>query len=154
MSDANLNLLAEGLWARLRDILMAQSRWDGFVHDPEGGSAQPLPPPDESERLAAEMTLRALRVGVDPVNHAILRRLAQQDEVALVALMEQTGLSRVALIETINDLSQVGLASYEVETRKVRATAGATGLLGLLDEVRDRLARRIQNPKSKIQSQP
>ena len=150
-----MDQLAEGLWMRLRDILMAQSRWDCFVHDPEGEKSQPLPPPEESERLAADMVLRALRVGIDPINHAILRRLTQENEVALTSLIEQTGLSRIALMETINDLSQVGLASYAVETRQVHATAGAIGLLGLLDEVRARLARmiEIQNPKAKSQNQ-
>ena len=150
-----MDQLAEGLWMRLRDILRAQSRWDGFVHDPEGEKSQPLPPPEESERLAADMVLRALRVGIDPINHAILRRLTRENEVALTSLIEQTGLSRIALMETINDLSQVGLASYAVETRQVRATVGAIGLLGLLDEVRARLARmiEIQNPKSKSQNQ-
>jgi hypothetical protein len=55
--------------------------------------------------------------------------------------MEQTGLSRIALLETINDLSQVGLASYAVDTREVGATSAAIGFAGLLDAVREQLAR-------------
>jgi len=140
-TERSFVLLAEGLAARLRDILMTQRRWDGFVHDPEGGGPQLLPPPDETDRLAEEMILRALRVATDPINSAILRRLAREDRVALTSLMEQTGLSRIALLETINDLSQVGLASYAVDTREVGATSAAIGFAGLLDAVREQLAR-------------
>ena len=140
----SLDVLADALWLRLRDILLAQSRWDDFVHDPEGGPQEPSPEPDESGRLASEMILRSLRVAVDPVNHGILRRLVDDEDVALTSLMRQTGLSRIALVEAINDLSQVGLATYAVETRRVRATAGCAALLRILDEMRARLARMIE----------
>ncbi|HYM62941.1 MAG TPA: hypothetical protein VEZ11_18790 [Thermoanaerobaculia bacterium] len=142
--EKNLDLLAEGLWARLRDILLAQSRWDGFVRDPEGGQLQAVPPPDDRERVASEMVLRALHVAVDPVNNAILHLLAGEERVAIASLMEQTGLSRIGVIERVNDLSQVGLASYEVEAREARATAGASGLLGLFDDVSERLTRILE----------
>lgn len=138
------DLLAEGLWSRLRDILMAQSRWDGFVHDPAGSGPkiEPVPPSsEEAERVAGEMLLRALRVGVEPVSQAILLRLTHAEAVGLPALMELTGLPRVAVIERVKDLSQVGLASYAVETGEARATALAEGLLGFEDEVRGRLMR-------------
>lgn len=137
MSDA-LDQFAEGIASRLRDILLAQSRWDGFVSDPEREEA--AIPPEANERLAAEMVLRAVRAGADPVNYAILRRLVDHDDGSLTALMEQTGLSRVGLTETVQDLAQVGLVSYAPENREVRATAGARGLLGLIDAVRGRVA--------------
>jgi len=142
MSDA-IDEFAQGLSARLHDILAAQSRWDAFVPDPEREEA--IPAPEASERLASEMVLRAVRAGVDPVNHAILRRLVRQDDVTMSALMEQTGLSRVGLAETVQDLAQVGLASYAPDSREVRATAGARGLLGLIDDVRDRVASMMRN---------
>lgn len=138
------DLLAEGLWGRLRDILMLHARWDRFVHHPEEEQPTPAPaapPREEAERVATEMALRALRVGADPVNHAILVRLAREEAVGLPALMDLTGLPRIPLSERVNDLSQVGLASYAVETREARATPAAEGLLGLLDEVRGRLTR-------------
>ena len=141
VTGENVDLLAEALGARLRDILLAQSRWDGFVHDPEGRRLQPLPPPDEQGRVASEMVLRAVRVAADPINCTILRRLVRDRRVAVRSLMEQTGLSRIALMEAVNDLSQVGLASYDIEAREVGATNGAAGLIGLLDEVSGRLAR-------------
>lgn len=143
MDDAKLNLFAEGLWARLRDIVMAQRRWDGFVRDPEGGGARALPAPDEAGQLAEEMILRALRVATDPINSGILRRLVREGDVALTSLIEQTGLSRIALVETINDLSQAGLARYAVETRTAGATSAAIGFIGLLDEAREQLSRII-----------
>lgn len=155
MSEAALeksaNLLVEGLWARLRDILMAQARWDHFVHDPEGGpqgragADGSSPARKDAGRLAAEMLRRALRVASDPVNGAILRRLAREEAVALPSLMETTGLPRIALIETVSDIAQVGLASYAAGTSEVRASAGGNGLVGLLDEVCGRLARTLED---------
>lgn len=144
--EKSADLLVEGLWARLRDILMAQARWDGFVHDPEGGrpADESPPPPEDAGRLAAEVILRALRVAVDPVNHAILCRLAREEVVALPTLTETTGLNRVVLVETVSDLAQVGLASYAAGTSEVSSSAGGRGLVGLLDEVSGRLAQTLE----------
>jgi DNA-binding transcriptional ArsR family regulator len=142
--ERSADLLAEGLWLRLRDILMVQSRWDAFVHDPEGRDGGAALPPSSIGRTASDMVLRALRVGADPVNIAILRRLVREEEIAIADLMEQIDLSQIALVEALNDLSQVGLASYAMESRTARATDGAVGLLGLLEEVRGRLARIVE----------
>ncbi len=140
------DLLAEGLWSRLRDILMAQSRWDRFVHNPEGSGAptqvEPIPPSrEEAERVAAEMLLRALGAGAETVNQTILRRLASKEAVKVPILMELTGLPRIAVIERVHDLARVGLASYAAESGEARGTPLSQGLLGFVDEVSGRLAR-------------
>lgn len=140
------DLVAEGIWARLRDMIMARSRWDRFVRDPEGGSggeaplAMAPPAPEEAERLAAELVLRALRVGVDPVSQRVLERLAREDVVPLETLAETTGLPPLALHEKVADLVQVGLAVHDLERRQVRATPLASGLLEIVGEIARRLA--------------
>lgn len=149
-SDAAANcfdLMAEGLYRRLRDILLAQSRWDSFVHDPEEEGHQEASPalsPEEATRVAAELVLRAFRAGLDPVNHLILARLVAEKAVHLSSLMELTGLPRIPLTERVNDLAQVGLASHSVDTREVHATSLAEGLLVMLAEIRDRLVRTME----------
>jgi len=144
--ERNADLLAGGLWARLRDILLAQSRWDRFVPDPEGGGSETdrgaeAPSPAERRRVAEEMVLRALRVGADPVNHAILVRLGREEATPLASLMDETGLPRVPLGERIFDLAQVGLAAWAPETREARATGAGLGLVGIVGEISSRLAR-------------
>lgn len=143
-TERSIDLFAEGLWQRLRDILIAQSRWDAFIHDPDKGANGETPPKESASSMALQMILRALRVAVDPVNMAILRRLAGEDEVGLMEIEKQTGLSRTAAIETLHDLSQVGLASYAVDSRTARVTAGAIGLLGLLEDVCTRLTAIVE----------
>jgi len=141
-----VDLVAEGIWARLRDMVMARSRWDRFVRDPEGksGGEAPLasapPAPDEAERLATELVLRALRVGVDPVSHRMLERLTREDVVPLEALAETTGLPPIALHEKVADLVQVGLAVHDLERREVHATPLASGLALIVGEIARRLA--------------
>lgn len=144
--EGSADLVAGGLWARLRDILLAQSRWDRFVPDPEGGGGEPdhgaeVPPPAERRRVAEEMVLRALRVGADPVNHAILARLGREEATPLARLMDETGLPRVPLGERVFDLAQVGLAAWAPETRELRATGAGEGLVGIVGEIASRLTR-------------
>ena len=143
------DLVAEGIWARLRDIVMARSRWDRFVRDPEGGGAGEAsgamapPAPEEAERLATELVLRALRVGVDPVSRRMLERLLREDAVPLEALAETSGLPPIALHEKVADLVQVGLAVHDLERCLVRATPLASGLLEIVGEIARRLAVRM-----------
>ena len=143
------DLVAEGIWSRMRDIVMTRSRWDRFVRDPEGGSAGEavgdprLPSPEERERLAAEFVLRAFRVGMDPVSQRMLECLTPEDAVTLDALAETTGLSPLALHEKVADLVQVGLAVLDFERREVRGTPLAFGLVEIVREVARRLAARM-----------
>ena len=142
--SACLDMMADGISGRLRDLLLARERWEGFVHEPgEASAASPAASPGEAERVAAEQVLRTLRAAVEVVNQRILVRLLGDAErtVSLGALTELTGLPRIPLTERVHDLAQVGLVSYSPDSPRVQATALAAGLLGLLDELRDRLVR-------------
>jgi hypothetical protein len=145
--DGHVEQMALGLGSRLRDIEMAQARWDRFVSEPgeppaaEGLSASPA---EEVRTLATDLVLRALRAGVDPVNHGILAGLLEDEgSASLASLIGRTGLPRLALTERLNELAQVGLVAYSPESRGARATALTEAFLGIVAEVRDRLMRNM-----------
>jgi len=143
------DLIAEGVWSRLRDVVLSQRRWERFVDDPDGGGSGPeartVEPPRgaEARRIAEELTLRALRAGVDPTNHEILRRLGEADSATVAELAELTQLPRLALDERVGDLMQVGLVSRAADSQQVHATPLTEGMLGLVDDVASRLAALI-----------
>ena len=145
LHDGILDSLAEGIWSRLRDVLLAQVRWERFVSDPENARSEAMTEPaasrEDTERATGELVLRALGVGVDPVNHAILAHLAGKDAVGIATLATLAGLPRIALSERLSDLVQAGLASYAAESRQARATSAGEALVALVDEVRQRLTR-------------
>lgn len=84
---------------------------------------------------AREVFLKALRAVGDPVSYRILGLLDPLTPAAQSALMERTGLSRVALIERVHDLVQAGLATRELIGDEVRATPLATGLHALIEDI-------------------
>lgn len=156
--DARVGLVAEGLWNRLRDVVIALGRWERFVHDPDPlpgtlgaavGTASP-PSREEAARIASETVLRAWRVGVDPVNHALLARLAAGATIqtpgsaTLAELGEIARVPQVPLLERINELVQAGLAVHLAGSQEVQATPAAEGMLGLMDEVTCRLAALVE----------
>jgi hypothetical protein len=134
--DAAAGRVAESLSGRLHDIRVALDRWDNFVHDPAGGGPEIVAGgSDPAALLAREFVLRALRVGLEPVNFRILERLAAEATLTIGAVIELTGLPRVIAVERANDLAQVGLASHAIE-------AGTLGLVGLVQAVAARVAAR------------
>jgi len=141
--DAAAGRVAESLSGRLHDIRVALDRWDNFVHDPAGGGPETVPGgSDAAAPLAREFVLRALRVGLEPVNFRILERLAAEATLTIGAVTELTGLPRVIAVERANDLAQVGLASHAIEAGTLRATAATEGLIGLVQAVAARVAAR------------
>lgn len=137
--------ILNGLTDRARNLLLALDRhdrlesadvfigWLGREHaDGRLGDA------------AREVLLRALRAAADPVNFRLLRFLDPLKPMALPELMQETGLSRVAVSERINDLVQTGLASRELIGDQIRGTPLAVGLVATVEvlaaEAGDRLA--------------
>ena len=57
--------------------------------------------------------------------------------------MGTTGLDRLTLGERVNDLIQVGLATKDVETRAVSATAAGAGLVDFITETKRSLVEKI-----------
>ena len=127
--------MVEGVAARTRLLLRALDREDRL--ETAGAFVGWLGREAEQGRLpeaAREVFLKALRAAGDPVGYRILALLDPLTPASQHALMERTGLSRVALVERVHDLVQAGLASRELIGDEVRATRLAVGLRALVEE--------------------
>jgi len=134
--------LAEALWARLRMLCLAAERIDRLPENPGGvselGSA-------EQDQLAEEFALRLFRVGTDPVNYALVRRLVHESSVPLLELARGVGLPPLAVAERVADLVQVNLAARSLVGDQVQATAAGVALVELVESVCKELARRVES---------
>lgn len=148
--------VAEGLWRRLRDVLLAERRLEGFEFFPESPSGSPatrLAALAADERavaaLARDLALRSLGALADGVNFRILSAAhgsAREGRPALLTgIAEEVGLAELAVAERVHALAQVGLAARDVENRGVVVTAAGRDLVvlvqNLAEALRDRLAR-------------
>lgn len=142
--------LAEGLWFRLRDIALVADRLESFTFAPDRqaddlspGALGDLQAPDRRALVARDLVLRVFQVGLNEPNYRILLRLRGSDPVPLSELAALLGVSRIGLVERINDLMQVGLVSRVLETDSVQSARVADGLLALVDYVASRLEQKI-----------
>ncbi len=148
----DLEAIAEGLWLRLRDVILAERRLERFTfvpETPEVGAAQPLAALATDSRARAEMArdvvLRALAAASDGVNFRILSSLGAEaplDEVA-----RRVRLPPLALGERLNALAQVGLAARNLERQSAVATSAGRGLVMFVEALdgalRDRLSQEL-----------
>lgn len=141
MEEAALEAVVRGLTDRVRTLVLALDRQDrletagefvGWLGDQTAAGRLP--------EVTQELLLRALRVASDPINLGILTRLDPLAATGVADLVRQTGLTRVAVSERVNDLSQAGLATREMIGDEVRSTPLAGGLIELLADVSERSA--------------
>lgn len=153
LADAALDALAEGLWLRLRDVVLAAARLDAFNFAPEVPTPAPAPGwvrriADDGAALDAsvlDLVRRAVAAGADPVNWRILERLDGRDEgMALVELAAAAGLPPLALAERVSDLVQVGLAAHVLERGAVQVTAAGRAWLRLVEALGARVGRKAR----------
>jgi DNA-binding IclR family transcriptional regulator len=101
---------------------------------------------EERSEIATEMTLAALRAVADATNYAILRMLgntgASLEEIAAV-----TRLGRFATRERVSQLAAGGLVTRDPQTGHARATHLSLGLVGLIEQVANRFAAKIEEPR-------
>lgn len=134
-----LDTAAEGLWLRLRDVLLAEQRIERFEFSPEapGGVTDRLlalrRDRDARLALARDLALRSLAALTDSTNFRILGSLGGGGPVPLVDVARAAGLGPVAAAERVHALAQVGLAARDVERSCAVQTAAGRGL-GLLVE--------------------
>jgi hypothetical protein len=57
--------------------------------------------------------------------------------------MTHTGLGRLAVLERVNQLTQVGLTSRDLQSDTVQATRLTTGLVGFIEQVKKRFMEKI-----------
>ena len=127
------SLVAKSLAARLADVEATIDRYASFAFRPE---ELPTRRHDEADTdaVARDLVLRALAALADPVNHALLRRLAQSDA-TLAELAPVAALPRVAVWERVNDLVQVGLARHALEGDRAGLTAAGLALTALVNQL-------------------
>ncbi|MDR5695750.1 MAG: hypothetical protein QN198_01640 [Armatimonadota bacterium] len=135
-----LDVLAEALWERIRAITLAAHRLDRLPEN-QGGVAAAHG--EEVEKLAEEFLFRLLRLGTDPVNYAILSRLAREASFPLVELAGEVQLPALAVSERVADLVQVGLAARSLIGDHVQATAATAAFVGLIQSLVQALGKRI-----------
>lgn len=125
--------LARGLAARLRDAAEAADRLADFSFD--GRSDQPRPPTlaegDEAQ-TAHDFVLRVLIAVGEPLNFRVLDAACAPDGAALTDLAADLGLARLALLERVHGLIQLGLVARDLQADTARATAAGAGLIELV----------------------
>jgi len=134
--DDSRAALVQGVVDRTRTLLLTLNRQDRlesasvFVDWLGKACAQ-----RELDAPAQEMFLRALRAAGDPTNFEILTMLDEFKPVELPAVMEHTGLHRVAASERVNDLAQAGLCVREMINDEIRGTALSAAMVALVGDV-------------------
>ena len=123
--------LARALAARLRDAVEAADRMASFAHDSTPGDAPPSVLAEGEELATAhDLVLRVLRETGDSVNFRVLAAAAVHDEGASIpALAYDLGLSRLALVERVQALIQVGLVARDLQRDTIRTTPAGAGML-------------------------
>lgn len=137
LSDLSLTLAT-----RLRDLARMHDRLDRL----ESGTGEWLRSQGEAAwvEAAAEMTLRALRVATEPANFRLLSRLTVSATATLAELGSELGLGRLPIAERVNDLVQVGLAGYNIDTGQVQATPGGAALVRLVQDIAHATGERLK----------
>jgi hypothetical protein len=138
--------LVEGLWARLRNVLIALDRLDRLENASEFvGWVQAFQHDDpQVEATAREWILRTVRLASDPPNYRVLRFLQISDGMSIAQLMQATGMARVELTERVKDLAQVGLVAQALDSDSVQGTRAAEGLVAWIEALREQMVEHIR----------
>jgi len=135
--------LARGLAARLRDAAIAADRLADFSFDERRDEpAAPSLPDGDEWATADDFVLRVLAAAGDPLNARLLDAAARAPGgIGLPELAAEVGLSRLALIERVHGLIQLGLVARDLQADTVCATAAGTALTELVGGLQDEVAR-------------
>ncbi|HLF02218.1 MAG TPA: hypothetical protein VI547_09605 [Anaerolineales bacterium] len=136
-----LNDLSFALAMRLRDLARMIDRLDRL----ESGTGEWLAAQNDAaaREAATDMTLRALRAAADPTNFAILKFLSAHTSTPIAELETAISGGRLALVERVNDLVQVGLAGRNIDTDQVQGTAAGAALVGLIESISEAAAKKL-----------
>lgn len=137
--------LVEGLWARLRNVLIALDRLDRLENAAEFvGWVEAFRHDDaQVEATAREWILRAVHLASDPLNYRILRMLQVSDGLSMGQLMQATGMMRVELTERVKDLAQVGLVAQALDSDSVQNMRAAEGLVAWIQTLSEQMVEHI-----------
>lgn len=147
----DVDLIADGLWRRLRDVVLAAERLERFrfaPEHPEGdarvGWVGELATEPGLEEAALDLTRRAVAAAAESLNHRILSALDPEVGVPLAALARLVEAPTLAVAERVTELVQVGLAVHALEEGAVRVTAAGRAWLRLLEAIGGGVAERAR----------
>ncbi len=134
--------LAEGLWARLRNVLIALDRVDRLegAGDFAGWVEAFQCDQDQIRATAQDWVLRAVRTASDPINYQILETVHTAGQMSIAQLMQATRLTRVDLTERVKQLAAVGLLVQSLESDAVQGTRAADGMLAWVEALVEQIA--------------
>ncbi|UTI66888.1 hypothetical protein NBH00_11920 [Paraconexibacter antarcticus] len=135
--------LARGLAARLRDASEAADRLASFAYDTRPAES-PSPALADGQELATahDFVLRTFVAVGDPLNYTLIAAASAHPTGALLdQLAHDVGLSRLALIERIHSLIQLGLVARDLQADTVMSTPAGTGILELVSGLEADVAR-------------
>jgi hypothetical protein len=144
----DLTPVSEGLWSRMRDVILTERRLEAFAFAPDAPAGSPgrlealAGDRDVVRSLAEDMALRALARAADGLNFRILSAMAAES-VPLDALASRLGLPGLALSERLAELAGLGLAVRDLERGSVAGTSAGRGLAGLVEALREALGERM-----------
>lgn len=124
---------ARGLAARLRDAAAAADRLAEFSFDEARRAAQPTLADGEEAATAEDFVLRAVHGATDPFGYRILR--AAEAGLRVDELAAGLGVTRLALLERVHELLQLGLVARDLETDVVHVTPAGSAIAAWLQEV-------------------
>jgi DNA-binding HxlR family transcriptional regulator len=131
-------VLARALAARLRDAVHAADRLASFafVGEAEGTPSTQMADGEEVA-TAQDFVLRTFHAACERTNHQIIAAaIVAGDKGATVdRLAADIGLTRMALLERVHELIQLGLVGRDLPRDTIRATAAGEGLLELMSEL-------------------
>lgn len=142
MSAFDPTAMADGLWKRLRDVILVAERVDTFVFGPGEGGDLPKVALDEEEAgaIATDFVLRSLRAASDRVNFAILDAASGEDGIEAAELAARLQLPILVVSERVGELLQTGLAAKALDTGRVYATGAGMQAVELVKQTAERLA--------------
>lgn len=147
MSDpqADVAALVEGLWRRVRDVLLVAERVGSFTFSEQQEEPERAALTDaEIDAAAKDFVLRALAVTSDALNHVILTRSCTPDGVVIDELAKELATGSLVVSERVNDMLQLGLIARELDSGRARATPAGEAIVSVVAGVAGPLAERIR----------
>lgn len=141
--------IADGLWSRVRDVILVAERIETFAFKQEDGPAKMSLDEQDASELSRDLILRALLAAGDRLNHAILERARADEGAALDELSSDLGAPRLVVAERVSALMTVGLARRALDSDRVFATAAGAAIVALIDEVGRDVAARLTKARGR-----
>lgn len=135
--------LARGLAARLRDASEAADRLASFAYDMRPAESS-CPTLADGQELATahDFVLRTFVAAGDPLNFTLIAAAsAHPAGASLDQVAHDVGLSRLALIERVHGLIQLGLLARDLQADTVLSTPAGEGVLELVTVLEADVAR-------------